>query len=190
MKKVMTMKRFFRKRRSKHPEGDGAADKVVNRDDSIGVTAMENELAGFKMPPKKVSEPKQGAKKVTPARTFNPEPKAQGVVTDSKKQASGKGVDATKSCDEDKPVVSPTKSGSEGKTKKVNGSGTSPTSSPSMKQNVNEVVVPESSGQDRHSTISNAYDSIPLLEQTKLPRGGISIETKAVGMVQVRSRVI
>ena len=30
------------------------------------------------------------------------------------------------------------------------------------------------------------YDSIPLLEQTKLPRGGISIETKAVGMVQVR----
>jgi hypothetical protein len=29
------------------------------------------------------------------------------------------------------------------------------------------------------------YDMIPLLEQTKLPRGGISIETKAVGRVQV-----
>lgn len=33
--------------------------------------------------------------------------------------------------------------------------------------------------------IGNAYDSIPLLEQTKLPRGGISMETKAVGRVQV-----
>ena len=30
-----------------------------------------------------------------------------------------------------------------------------------------------------------AYDTIPLLEQTKLPRGGISIETKSVGRVQV-----
>lgn len=33
--------------------------------------------------------------------------------------------------------------------------------------------------------IGDAYDSIPLLEQTKLPRGGISMETKAVGRVQV-----
>jgi hypothetical protein len=31
----------------------------------------------------------------------------------------------------------------------------------------------------------DAYDSIPLMEQTKLPRGGISIETKAVGRIQV-----
>jgi hypothetical protein len=33
--------------------------------------------------------------------------------------------------------------------------------------------------------IGDAYDSIPLLEQTKLPRGGLSMETKAVGRVQV-----
>ena len=33
--------------------------------------------------------------------------------------------------------------------------------------------------------IGDAYDSIPVLEQTKLPRGGISMETKAVGRVQV-----
>ena len=52
---------------------------------------------------------------------------------------------------------------------------------------VNEVVVPQQSGiEDRHATISEAYDSIPLLEQTKLPRGGISIETAAIGRVQVR----
>jgi len=180
------MKRFFKKMRSKQTEDDGAihADKV-NRDDSIGATAMENELAGFKLPPKKGSESKQGAKKAAPARKSNPEPKAKGAVTDSKKQTPEKGVGATtKSGEQDKPVVTPTKSGSEGKAKKVNGSGSSPTSPPPVKENVNEVVVPESSGQDRHSTISNAYDSIPLLEQTKLPRGGISIETKAVGNVQ------
>ena len=34
--------------------------------------------------------------------------------------------------------------------------------------------------------LCDAYDSIPLLEQTKLPRGGISVETKAVGRIQVR----
>ena len=35
------------------------------------------------------------------------------------------------------------------------------------------------------SSLSEAYDAIPEIEQTKLPRGGISIETKAVGRVQV-----
>lgn len=35
--------------------------------------------------------------------------------------------------------------------------------------------------------LGDAYDSIPLLEQTKLPRGGISMETKAVGRIQVSS---
>lgn len=33
--------------------------------------------------------------------------------------------------------------------------------------------------------IVRSYDSIPLLEQTKLPRGGISMDTKSVGRVQV-----
>lgn len=32
---------------------------------------------------------------------------------------------------------------------------------------------------------AKAYDEIPLLEQTKLPRGGVSVETKAIGRVQV-----
>jgi len=31
-----------------------------------------------------------------------------------------------------------------------------------------------------------SYDEIPVLEQTKLPRGGVSVETAAVGRVQVR----
>lgn len=30
------------------------------------------------------------------------------------------------------------------------------------------------------------YDSVPVLEQTRLPRGGVSVDTKAVGRVQVR----
>jgi hypothetical protein len=33
--------------------------------------------------------------------------------------------------------------------------------------------------------LGDAYDSIPLIEQIKLPRGGISMETKAVGRIQV-----
>jgi hypothetical protein len=36
--------------------------------------------------------------------------------------------------------------------------------------------------------VALAYDAIPILEQTKLPRGGLSVETKAVGRVQVRHR--
>lgn len=35
-------------------------------------------------------------------------------------------------------------------------------------------------------TITNNYAAIPVLEQTKLPRGGVSVETQAVGRVQVR----
>jgi hypothetical protein len=35
--------------------------------------------------------------------------------------------------------------------------------------------------------LSECYDVIPEMEQTRLPRGGISIETKAVGRVQVRA---
>jgi hypothetical protein len=38
----------------------------------------------------------------------------------------------------------------------------------------------------RLAGISDAYDSIPLIEQTKLPRGGVSMETKAIGRIQVR----
>jgi hypothetical protein len=38
----------------------------------------------------------------------------------------------------------------------------------------------------RLAKASEAYDAIPLLEQNKLPRGGISMETKAVGRIQVR----
>ena len=34
--------------------------------------------------------------------------------------------------------------------------------------------------------VARAYDAVPILEQTKLPRGGVSVDTKAVGRVQVR----
>jgi hypothetical protein len=35
--------------------------------------------------------------------------------------------------------------------------------------------------------VVKAYDDIPVMEQVKLPRGGVSVETKAVGRVQVRA---
>ena len=42
-----------------------------------------------------------------------------------------------------------------------------------------------SSMSDNQTLLDHAYDAIEKLEQTKLARGGISIETKAVGRVQV-----
>ena len=36
--------------------------------------------------------------------------------------------------------------------------------------------------------VKKAYDAVPVLEQNKLPRGGVSIETKAVGRVQVSKK--
>lgn len=38
--------------------------------------------------------------------------------------------------------------------------------------------------------INRAYDSIPVLEQIVLPRGGCSVDTKAVGRVQVSFRIV
>ena len=35
--------------------------------------------------------------------------------------------------------------------------------------------------------VIKSYEQVPLLEQTKLPRGGLSMETEAVGRVQVRT---
>jgi hypothetical protein len=54
------------------------------------------------------------------------------------------------------------------------------------------VATPRVHGRDSKfsevALVSNAgetYDKVPLLEQTRLPRGGISIETKALGRIQV-----
>lgn len=48
-----------------------------------------------------------------------------------------------------------------------------------------DVAEVESSDPNQMISLGDAYDAIPLIEQTKLPRGGISMETKAVGRVQV-----
>lgn len=37
--------------------------------------------------------------------------------------------------------------------------------------------------------VIKSYDAVPLLDVAKLPRGGVSMETQAVGRVQVSSRV-
>ena len=43
---------------------------------------------------------------------------------------------------------------------------------------------------DESPQLVRAYDAIPVLEQTMLPRGGVSVETKAVGRIQVSGWVI
>lgn len=50
---------------------------------------------------------------------------------------------------------------------------------------LSESEAPEREMYEDAPSVVKAYDAIPVLEQTKLPRGGISMETKAVGRVQV-----
>ena len=54
---------------------------------------------------------------------------------------------------------------------------------PAMKgvQNSQGFLIP-----DDPPDVMRAYDQVPLLEQSMLPRGGASVDTKAVGRVQVR----
>lgn len=49
--------------------------------------------------------------------------------------------------------------------------------------------IPEVKDTDGAPQLIQAYDAIPILEQTHLPRGGVSVETQAVGRVQVRSGI-
>ena len=72
---------------------------------------------------------------------------------------------------------------------------------PSLESSTEETKVSQQSSSDKMKTsigerneeipdaptIANNYAAIPVLEQTKLPRGGVSVETQAVGRVQVRS---
>jgi hypothetical protein len=58
--------------------------------------------------------------------------------------------------------------------------------SPSESLSQNQAETPDCFSDDSEDPLLIvSYNSIPVLEQTKLPRGGVSIETKAVGRVQV-----
>lgn len=52
---------------------------------------------------------------------------------------------------------------------------------------VKSSVVKENSLEEQ--AMARMYDSIPPLEVTQLPRGGISIETEAIGRIQVRNAI-
>ena len=178
------------------PSKDYVGDESVYKIEKILVKKVDGKLLRYS--PKTVL--KQPSKKEVPdtalvsALSSEPAGKRKNTEIDSANDFHENGGSANdfhenggnllKSTDDDKSVASSTKSGSDGAEKKVKSNGDA-TPSP-VKDKVNEVVVPQSGTEDRHATISNAYDSIPLLEQTKLPRGGISVETKAVGRVQVR----
>jgi hypothetical protein len=168
------------------PSKDHVEDESVYKIEKIAVKKVDGKLLRYS--PKTVL--KQPSKKevpdtaLAPALSSEPAGKTKDIEIDSAHGVPEKGGNLLKSIDDDKSIASSTKSGSDGEEKKVKSNGDA-TPSP-VKDKVNEVVVPRSGAEDRHATISNAYDSIPLLEQTKLPRGGISVETKAVGRVQVR----
>jgi hypothetical protein len=59
--------------------------------------------------------------------------------------------------------------------RRVDGPGVETSKSKNGKQTTIKTILP----------VVLSYDQIPLLEQSKLPRGGVSIETKGVGRVQV-----
>lgn len=169
-----------KKKPSKKDREDASASKI----EEVGGEKEDGKLLSYS--PKTILAPKQAAKKkfpaVVPAISSEPESKSKNNEIDSANDSTKNGGNLAKSIGDDESVASSTKSASDGAEIKVNANGGA-TPSP-VKDKVKEVVVPQSSAEDRHATISNAYDSIPLLEQTKLPRGGISVETKAVGRVQ------
>lgn len=53
------------------------------------------------------------------------------------------------------------------------------------RQSLNSVATLDSSHNRDSPEVAAAYNAIPLLEQTPLPRGGVSMDTQAVGRVQV-----
>jgi len=163
------------------------SDELIKEGRKCNSSPQKEKVAGlkasgkrsFKTSPKIVLESKQGAKKESPVKQS--EIRSKTNASSSVDVPSGKRASVLKWSDDDKMITSSSKSGSEGAGKKANANNDLP--SP-VKDKVDEVVIPQSNVEDRHSTISRAYDSIPLLEQTKLPRGGISVETEAVGRVQ------
>ena len=168
-----------------------------SRNDKEVGDKTKTEKSKVKSAPIKASEVKQEGKEVVSVEPSDSDSKiknTQPSVVDRTKDPSGnrgsQRVDANQDSEKSKAAATPTKmeggadtkSPSKSAEKKIDSNGTSPSL---FREKVDEVVVPQSGIEDRHSTISRAYDSIPLLEQTKLPRGGISIETEAVGRVQV-----
>ena len=201
------MKRFFRgKKRTKKPIAEGGHQVLEDNANHIFVPAGNKNHAAdkhscdsskdsntlsnlrssaikkasklsFRSSPKRDLGSKEVSKNEVHIMVSELQNQSQKNRIDSATDPPGKRGSVLKRVDDDKSVASSTKSGSEGTGKKVNFT---------LNRQVEEVVVPQSGVANRHSSISRAYDSIPLLEQTKLPRGGISVETKAVGRVQVR----
>jgi hypothetical protein len=57
---------------------------------------------------------------------------------------------------------------------------------PSVNSNTPDgTTTPEYPDESEDPFLISSYGDIPVLEQTKLPRGGVSVETSAVGRVQV-----
>ena len=112
------MKRFFKMKNRKSRlsalgERPSRAERQSSRDDSIGVTTLENELAGFKLAPKKDTEPNQATKKGSYAASTGSDRKSKGSSTDPKN-----------SKEDEEPAAVPTKS--KGVEKKANGNSTLP----------------------------------------------------------------
>lgn len=82
----------------------------------------------------------------------------------------------------DKPTAKPSESNTMPEEEEV----AAPTGSQNPEQEgANRITSKVKEADAPHVVLS--YDAVPVLEQTKLPRGGVSVDTKAVGRVQVRS---
>jgi hypothetical protein len=52
-----------------------------------------------------------------------------------------------------------------------------------------EIILRDLEAEEDSPRLVMSYNAVPVLEQIKLPRGGVSVDTKAVGRVQVRTWV-
>jgi hypothetical protein len=85
-------------------------------------------------------------------------------------------------------MLSTTTKGEESPSDSLSGERSPPPPPPSNRPIYTAMPSEERNGFKDSPQIKKAYDAIPVLEQNKLPRGGVSIETKAVGRIQVSKK--
>ena len=173
------IKRIFRRKIAKKKKGPGSREPT---DDTTPDEAADKPVSLF--------QPKQGMVETkASSSTLN----ASSASINSK--TTGKQSDSNQKSTSSSSVISPIRE--EFDQASVTSSRKSPTTlkettkaAETMREPLDESdseYAVNGAIEDEPAAEANNYDSIPVLEQIKLPRGGVSVETKAVGRVQVRT---
>ena len=187
--------------RKKEQEGEAPPASVPRENGSQGAPQASGSPAKARQ---------RGSKTSAPTANNKVDEKSSGEFkknksAESKTAKTSDSKPSDKSAEFKTPVAANTMPGSEKPAENENSSGKGqpqrPTPSPTKIMDgdvygdpsgqgladINDILPHDDYQDDEESPhIVLSYESIPVLEQTKLPRGGVSVDTKAVGRVQVR----